>query len=193
MDTKKTWRDRLRRKVDRMPKAARVRASAKIRKLLWELIDAGRPGRIFAFASTDHEPDLGPLYSRLLGSSYALLFPKVQGKRIVFYRVADMADLRTGAFEIREPFRGNINSEIYSTDLVLVPCVGLDEDGWRLGHGGGFYDRWLNKHPSASCLAVVFYSQLVPALPHTKGDAKLPFAITETGYFTLNPKKSLKF
>ena len=39
-------------------------------------------------------------------------------------------------------------------DVVLVPCVGYTRSGWRLGYGGGYFDRWLAAHPQATAVGV---------------------------------------
>lgn len=41
-------------------------------------------------------------------------------------------------------------------DVVLVPCVGYTRAGWRLGYGGGFYDRWLSDHPQVTAVGVAW-------------------------------------
>lgn len=41
-------------------------------------------------------------------------------------------------------------------DVVLVPCVGYAPGGWRLGYGGGFFDRWLAAHPGVTSIGVAW-------------------------------------
>ncbi|MCC6646692.1 MAG: 5-formyltetrahydrofolate cyclo-ligase [Polyangiaceae bacterium] len=56
-------------------------------------------------------------------------------------------------------------------DLILVPALAVDLDGWRLGYGGGYYDRLLSSHPDAESIAVVYELQIlaeIPALPHDR-------------------------
>ena len=68
-------------------------------------------------------------------------------------------------------------------DVVLVPCVGYTESGFRLGYGGGFFDRWLAAHPQVCAVGVAWSAArideavLAPA-PH---DVRLTLIVTETG------------
>ena len=68
-------------------------------------------------------------------------------------------------------------------DVVLVPCVGYTESGFRLGYGGGFFDRWLAAHPQVCAVGVAWSGAriddavLAPALH----DVRLTLIVTETG------------
>ncbi len=63
-------------------------------------------------------------------------------------------------------------------DLVLVPGVAFDLRGYRLGRGGGFYDKLL---PELKCtkIGIAFDMQVIEQLPHETHDAKVDFIITE--------------
>ena len=68
-------------------------------------------------------------------------------------------------------------------DVLLVPCVGFTEAGYRLGYGGGYYDRWLAAHPGATAIGVAWsFSRIDPASfaaePH---DVPLTLVVTEHG------------
>lgn len=68
-------------------------------------------------------------------------------------------------------------------DVVLVPCVGYTESGWRLGYGGGYFDRWLAAHGQVCAVGVAWSvarldeDELVPQ-PH---DVRLTLIVTERG------------
>jgi len=48
------------------------------------------------------------------------------------------------------------NGEIVVPDVVLVPCVGYTREGYRLGYGGGYFDRWLALHPGVTTLGIAW-------------------------------------
>lgn len=83
--------------------------------------------------------------------------------------------LHRGTFGIPEPegkaYRGKI-------DLVIVPGVGFDEDLHRLGRGGGYYDRFLDKYPRVPKVAVAYDFQVVPAVPVDRHDKKVDLVVT---------------
>ena len=68
-------------------------------------------------------------------------------------------------------------------DVVLVPCVGFTRSGFRLGYGGGFFDRWLAAHPGVTAVGVAWAHALIEegelaVQPH---DHPLSFVVTEEG------------
>ena len=68
--------------------------------------------------------------------------------------------------------------------LVLIPSLGLHPQGYRLGRGGGYYDRWLPRLPaSALTVAAVAADGILPFGPLEAHDARLDMAITEHGAF----------
>ena len=65
-------------------------------------------------------------------------------------------------------------------DLVLVPGLAYDQEGWRLGYGGGYYDRFLKGFMGTS-LGVIYDALLLNALPHDANDVQMDFIVSENG------------
>lgn len=68
-------------------------------------------------------------------------------------------------------------------DVVLVPCVGFTRSGWRLGYGGGYFDRWLALHPHVTAVGAAWSASEIAerdwrAQPH---DQRLTVILTESG------------
>jgi 5,10-methenyltetrahydrofolate synthetase len=95
------------------------------------------------------------------------------------YRLWDGAAPRT-VDECRIP---TSDGAVVTPDVVLVPCVGYTASGYRLGYGGGYFDRWLAAHPGACAVGVAWAdarvdeAELAPA-PH---DVRLAVVVTERG------------
>jgi len=66
--------------------------------------------------------------------------------------------------------------------LVLVPGLAFDLEGWRLGYGGGFYDRFLSQYNGISA-GITYQKLLKPHVPHTAYDIPMQYVITENGNF----------
>lgn len=72
-------------------------------------------------------------------------------------------------------------------DVVLVPCVGFTQDGWRLGYGAGYFDRFLAAHPEVVAVGVAWSHAEVDreALPPQSHDVALAVVVTELQVFAL--------
>jgi 5-formyltetrahydrofolate cyclo-ligase len=103
--------------------------------------------------------------------------PRVDRRRrcLTLHRVVDPSrDLQPGVFGIPEPRRGLPESRVVDIDWALVPGLAFDERGYRLGRGGGYYDRLLTTLRSDTvCWALGFECQLVGQLPIESFDQPL--------------------
>ncbi len=102
--------------------------------------------QVLVFLPTKKEPDLTPLYRRLLEEGYALYAPRCgrQGQ-MEFYRFDTVEQCAPGLYGILEPTGDERPS--CPRPLMLVPGLAFTADGVRLGKGGGYYDRYLAAHP----------------------------------------------
>jgi 5-formyltetrahydrofolate cyclo-ligase len=89
--------------------------------------------------------------------------------------------LETRMWGIREP---SADQALLRPDVLLVPLLAFDRDGWRLGYGGGFYDRTLRDlraaAPSVAAIGLAFDPQEVDAVPHLDYDEPLDMVLTPT-------------
>ena len=71
-------------------------------------------------------------------------------------------------------------------DVVVAPCIGFTRGGHRLGHGGGFYDRWLAVHPEVAAIGVAWSFALLDGEAFTAEPHDMPLAaiVTEVGVVT---------
>ena len=81
-----------------------------------------------------------------------------------------------GAFGIEEPVEGGWRVP----DVVIVPLLGFDAGGGRLGYGGGFYDRTLSGLHARRVLGLAVDAQRVEAVPSEETDVELPEIVTES-------------
>ena len=84
---------------------------------------------------------------------------------------------------IREPISQKPAPEeiIPGTALMLLPAVAVDPQGHRVGYGGGYYDKYLEKHPELTKVAVVFSFQVYDSVPEEPYDIPLDGIVTEEG------------
>lgn len=136
---------------------------------------------ILAYFSFRQEPDLSPLFNSENNSNKQWGFPRCVGKSLVWHSWQPGEPLETGAFGIQEPLA---NAPILSpemVDLILVPAVACDLRGYRLGYGGGFYDRLLNdpKWSQKPTIGIVFEFARLPELPIDPWDKPLDAICTD--------------
>lgn len=110
--------------------------------------------------------------------------------RMVFQRIMPGEILKPNRFRIHEPhFSRARQRPIWALDLVLMPLVGFDEYGGRLGMGGGFYDRSLayrarrKKSHKPTLLGLAHECQKVDRLPLASWDVTLHATVTEDGWY----------
>lgn len=103
-----------------------------------------------------------------------------EGRGLTPCLLDDFAELEIGHYGIREPKAGNIRSlprgEI---DAILVPAVAFDRLGYRVGYGGGYYDRFLLEVPRAVRIGVAFCCQIVAEVPADPHDVPVNWIVTE--------------
>ena len=113
---------------------------------------------------------------------FKLLLPVVEENNSMnFYKWKKNDLLYINKYGIPEP----VKSEIIIPSIILVPILAFNENKHRLGYGGGFYDRYLNKyikmHKNILTVGVAFSFQKHHKLPVNKKDVKLNYILTEKG------------
>lgn len=144
-------------------------------------ITPGMP--VSAFLSIGDELDTGPLLAALQGAGARLSLPVMQGKGkpLIFRAFAPGDDLATVVWGIREP---KADRPQLKPSLMLVPLLAFDSQGWRLGYGGGFYDRTIREARAKRALRTIglaFDEQKVDAVPHLDYDEPLDDVLTPSG------------
>jgi 5,10-methenyltetrahydrofolate synthetase len=110
----------------------------------------------------------------------ALPVISVKGRELAFHAWTPDTPMRIGHHRIPEPDA----THAVLPDLLLVPCVGFDEDGYRLGYGGGYYDRTLVAWPGTTrpiTVGVAYEACRCPALPRELHDVPLDAIASEAG------------
>jgi 5-formyltetrahydrofolate cyclo-ligase len=101
---------------------------------------------------------------------------------MTFHPVERESDLLPGRFGIPEPDGDDGGQgEAVFFELVVVPGMAFDRDGYRLGRGGGYYDRFLSAARFRAAVGLAFAWQLLPELPRDPWDVPVGAVATEEG------------
>ena len=134
------------------------------------------------------EADPKLLLARLVELGCHAAFPRVTAKDapLEFHLVPDGEVLRPGAYGIHEPLA---HWPVVKPQILLVPLLAFDAQGYRLGYGGGYYDRALAAL-NIPAIGVAYAGQEVSALPTEPHDWPLVAVLTESGLRNFGEKKS---
>lgn len=127
------------------------------------------------------EIDVRPLLRRLRGGGHAIALPRIvrSGLPLRFAAWDLDDDLVAGPLGTVQPGPGAAEA---MPDLVIVPLLAFDRAGYRLGYGGGYYDRTLSemrRHRALTAVGVGFAEQEVAAVPHDRQDQRLDWVVTD--------------
>jgi 5-formyltetrahydrofolate cyclo-ligase len=142
------------------------------------------PGAIVSgFASLADELDCMPLMHRMAGEGLGLALPLVtgKGKPLTFRAWTPGDEMDAGVWGIAQP---KADKPVVEPDILLVPLLAVDRGGWRLGYGGGFYDRTLQglrAHKPVLAIGLAYEDQVVDAVPHLDYDEPLDWVLTPSG------------
>ena len=137
---------------------------------------------IASFISIKSEIPTKDLNEHLLKINKILSIPQVEiNSEILTFRQHKYNDqLTLGKFNIPEPV--NDNKKVLP-ELIFVPCLGFDVRGYRLGYGGGYYDKTFDNFKKNNLkfytVGFAFDEQLIPKVPTNKFDYKLDYVLTE--------------
>ncbi len=126
------------------------------------------------------EPDLRDVIAEWLeaDSHRVAALPVVKGRILEFHGWSRDAPLRAAEFGIPVPARGRP----VQPDALLIPCVGFDANRYRLGYGGGYYDRTLaSTVPWPLSVGIAFESGRVESVDPQAHDIRLDVVITDAG------------
>lgn len=140
---------------------------------------------VLMYASTEEEIDVYPIARRALELGKKVAFPlcRKQDRTMSYHIVTSLDELASGAYGITEPPK---DTPIYdpSKDLgsaiCFVPGLVYDREGYRLGYGKGFYDRYLSAF-SGCTIGVVYSDYILKTVPRGRFDVKVDILLTEKG------------
>lgn len=135
----------------------------------------GEYQRYFVYLSFSSEAKTDRLIERLLTLGKKVYCPRIEQDEMVAVEYGE--DFALSDYGIREPIGKEYQGEI---DLIVAPLLAVDKTGIRLGYGGGYYDRFIEKHEEAKTVGWCYDFQIVEKpLPKEEWDKRLNGLITD--------------
>ena len=107
-------------------------------------------------------------------------------RKLIPFKITNLKDgINIGAYGIRELKKDPYNElNVEDIDILIVPAVAYDKDCYRLGYGGGFYDRFIEHlRDDAITIGIAFDLQVFDSIPKENHDAQLNYVITENNMY----------
>ncbi|MDC1382460.1 5-formyltetrahydrofolate cyclo-ligase [Candidatus Puniceispirillum sp.] len=125
------------------------------------------------------------------GCDLALPVTPAKGQPLIFHRWLVNGKLDDGPYGTKQP---PISNEICIPNVILAPMLAFDSNGWRLGYGGGFYDRTLaalrDSRKHVVLIGIAYNGQKLNKVPAGPNDMPLDAVLGPAGLF--EPKRSIK-
>jgi 5-formyltetrahydrofolate cyclo-ligase len=187
---KSRLRKDIRRKRAGIEAVQRMHWDTAINQHLDEYSRQANPAVVAAYLAFDGEPDLMPSLAGLEDRGVKLALPVIHdapGKAVITFRHWSLAGkMQQNRYGIAEPV-GTKDISVTDIDLVLLPLVGWDKAGGRLGMGASFYDRLFKPFQELGRpvrVGIGYELQYVESIPTDRWDIRLHGVLTENGWFT---------
>ncbi|MFO8060733.1 MAG: 5-formyltetrahydrofolate cyclo-ligase [Bacillota bacterium] len=174
----------LRSRRDALDSAERKALNRGVSLLLLSTPEYVRAHHIMFFASFGGEICTWGMMDRALDDGKKVYLPRTDPdrRRLTPVRVRRsggvIANLAPGPYGIKEP--AGQAADPGSLDLVCVPALAFDREGFRVGYGGGYYDRFLRRlSPSARTVGLGYHLQVLPRVPRGEHDQPVDAIVTE--------------
>lgn len=125
-----------------------------------------------------------PIAEAAIKAGKRVAFPlcDTESSTMTYHVVSDLCELKAGSYGIPEP---SSELPIYlpskdKNDLIVIPAVCFDRQGYRIGYGKGYYDRYLNTF-GGTAVGVTFHRLLLPSVPRGRFDKHVSLIVTEKG------------
>ena len=172
-EQKSFLRKKLREKLRALEPQERTRQSEKVSKELLGHPRFSKAQSILVYVAMEHEIETRPLLEEAWRRGKKVFVPRLdpREKRIQTVGLFDLKELKPGSYGILEPsLNRNRLGKAEELDLAIVPGLGFDRGGGRLGHGLGYFDCFLSEARKAYKIGLAFECQIVKEIPRDAHD-----------------------
>ena len=160
---KQALRKEIRDKKRAMTEAEIIAASHRLAELFVASEAYRQAKTIYGYLPYNQEVRTVPMLEQALADGKRVAVPKCYGDEMRFIYLEDLSQVEKGYCGIPEPIADEPIAED-ETALVLMPGLAFDPQGHRMGYGGGFYDKFLEKEPNHPTIALCYEFQMLEHL-----------------------------
>ncbi len=172
-------RNRMRAVREALPESACEARSVEITKRLFMLEELKRATTILAFAPIRNEVRTRACMEAAWAAGKRVALPRVVEDELKLQLVDSTTELVEGAFTVPEPPEEAMQIEAGEVDFALVPALAVDPRGYRIGYGGGYYDKLIPQLDNACTCAVAYDFQLISEVPELPLDVAVDLVVTD--------------
>lgn len=159
-------------------------AGEKMAAFLYKSTAYQKANTIFCYVSKKNEPSTWLFLSKVLDDGKQLCVPRCGLRGVMSARLLTSLDeLKPGLYGIKEPASEALEIDPKEIDFCVVPCLAAGRDGTRLGHGSGYYDRYLPKlSKRVYSVTLCIEKMLCDTIPTETHDVTFGRILTERGF-----------
>lgn len=188
--TKQALRTAIKERLAHLSPEDRIRESRSLCRRILQAIPS-TPGVLCLFYPMPSEVDIRDVCSQLQERGWSTYFPRFEGAGFVFRHVTTLSTMTAGRYGLMEPSDDDTLLDPKTVTIALLPGLGFDAHGGRIGRGNGGYDRWLKelrtKNPSALVWGIAFDCQIIHEIPKEPHDQTVDLVITPRGVIDPRP------
>ena len=169
------------RKRDHLIERERIEKSEAITRRLFSIEMVAQAEDILLYSDFGSEVKTDQIFYTAKRMHKRVFYPKVVGHDLEFYRVEDLGELQVGFKGIQEPFMlKRVGGDWIFAAVAVIPGTVFSREGYRIGYGRGFYDRFLARYPSIFKIGLAYDLQILDHIPHEYYDVRMDGLVSES-------------
>lgn len=165
-----------------LPADVKADYDKKICEALVQLVSFKYSDTILMYAPLEGEIDVMPIAERALEMGKKVAFPRCieEPRNLDFKYVSSLDELRSGSYSISEPTEDMESVTDLSKSICIIPGIVFDKEGYRVGYGKGYYDRFLAVYDGTK-FGLAYSECIIDSVPRGRFDRHVDILISEKG------------
>ncbi|NMA38143.1 MAG: 5-formyltetrahydrofolate cyclo-ligase [Papillibacter sp.] len=185
-EIKRAFRKEINKRLNALDEKYLEKSDQSIYDIVSVLEEVKNADTVFMYCSLGREIDTRKLMQLCFDKGQKVALPVcVNDTDLVFKELSSSSELVTGMYDLLEPPLSAPEAKISEKSVMITPSLTYDRQGYRMGKGKGYYDRWLSKHKIYS-VGVAREALMVDEVPREPHDVRVDCLVTEKGLIRFN-------